>query len=236
MVLTAARASERPRAQKRRPSARRFDRVTKPLVFVGCLLPLAWLVGQAVTGGLGANPIEATNRFLGDWALRFLLLTLALTPLKEITGWTLFVRIRRMVGLFAFFYVCLHLASYVGLDQFFAWGEIWKDIVKRQYITIGMIAFVMLIPLAVTSTSAMIKRLGAKRWKLLHRLVYPAAILGVLHFFLMVKADIREPLVYAAVLSLLLGYRLVMFLRRRAQAAGSGPGADPTRAVGSNSR
>jgi sulfoxide reductase heme-binding subunit YedZ len=179
------------------------------------------LVWQAFTGGLGANPIEAINRFLGDWALRFLLLTLALTPLKEITGLTVFVRVRRMIGLFAFFYVFLHIANYVGLDQFFAWGEIWKDILKRQYITIGMVAFVLLVPLAVTSTSGMIKRLGAVRWKRLHQLVYPAAILGVLHFFLMVKADIREPMIYAAILAVLLGYRVATGIRRRQRSSGS---------------
>lgn len=189
--------------------------IVKPAVFALCLAPLAWLVGQFAAGGLGANPIEATNRFLGDWGLRFLLAALAVTPLRDLTGWAAVMRFRRMLGLFAFFYVCLHLASYVALDQFFAWGEIWRDIVKRRYITVGLIAFALLVPLAVTSTKRMIKRLGGRLWTRLHMLVYAAAVLAVLHFFMMVKADIREPLVYAAVLAVLLGYRVVARLRRR---------------------
>jgi sulfoxide reductase heme-binding subunit YedZ len=189
--------------------------IAKPLVFVLCLTPLMWLGWQAFAGGLGANPIEATNRFLGDWGLRFLLISLAVTPLKAVLGLPVLMRFRRMLGLYAFFYVTLHLSSYIGLDQFFAWGEIWADIVKRNYITIGMTAFALLVPLALTSTKGMIKRLGGPRWKKLHMLVYPAAILGVFHFFMMVKADIREPLIYAAVLAVLLGYRLVARARRR---------------------
>jgi sulfoxide reductase heme-binding subunit YedZ len=189
--------------------------IAKPLVFVLCLTPLTWLGWQAFAGGLGANPIEAVNRFLGDWALRFLLISLAVTPLRAILGLPVLIRFRRMLGLFAFFYVTLHLSSYVGLDQFFAWGEIWADIVKRNYITVGMIAFALLVPLALTSTKSMIKRLGGRRWKKLHMLVYPAAILGVFHFLMMVKADIREPLIYAAVLAVLLGYRAVAWVRPR---------------------
>lgn len=193
--------------------------IAKPAVFALCLAPLAWLVAQVFSGGLGANPIEATNRFLGDWALRFLLIALAVTPVKDLTGWAVIMRFRRMLGLFAFFYVSLHLASYVVLDQFFAWSEIWGDIVKRRYITIGMIAFVLLIPLAITSTKGMIKRLGGRRWTQLHMLVYGAAVFAVFHYFMMVKADIREPLIYAAVLALLLGYRVVTRFRRRASAS-----------------
>lgn len=212
MVLTTA-TGGKPR--RKRSATARFDAIAKPGVFIACLLPVGWLFYAAFTGGLGANPIEAINRFLGDWALRFLILTLALTPLKEITGIGFFVRVRRMIGLFAFFYVFLHLSSYIGLDQFFAWGAIWADIVKRQYITVGMISFVLLVPLAATSTTAMIKRLGAARWKRIHQLVYPAAILGVLHFFLMVKADTREPMIYAAILAILLGYRAATAINRR---------------------
>jgi len=189
--------------------------IAKPLVFTLCLAPLMWLGWQAFAGGLGANPIEAVNRFLGDWALRFLLISLAVTPLKAVLGLPVLIRFRRMLGLYAFFYVFLHLSSYIGLDQFFAWGEIWADIVKRNFITVGMIAFALLVPLACTSTKGMIKRLGASRWKKLHMLVYPAAILAVFHFLMMVKADIREPLIYAAVLAVLLGYRVVMWGRRR---------------------
>jgi len=191
----------------------------KPAVFLLCLAPLGWLVGQFLAGGLGANPIEATNRFLGDWGLRFLLIALAVTPLSDLSGWAVVMRFRRMLGLFAFFYVSLHLASYVALDQFFAWGEIWGDIVKRRYITVGMIAFVLLIPLAVTSTKGMIKRMGSRRWRRLHMLVYGVTILAVFHFFMMVKADIREPTIYAVILAALLGYRIVARLRRRPPAA-----------------
>ncbi|MBL8667891.1 MAG: protein-methionine-sulfoxide reductase heme-binding subunit MsrQ [Rhodospirillales bacterium] len=182
--------------------------VAKPVVFALCLLPLAWLAWAAATGGLGVNPIEAVNRFLGDWALRFLLISLAVSPLREITGYAVLIRFRRMLGLFAFTYVALHLSSWIGLDQFFSWPHIWKDIVKRPFITVGMAAFLMLVPLAATSTAKMIKRLGARRWKRLHQLVYPAAALGSLHYFMMVKADIREPLIYAAILTVLLGWRL----------------------------
>jgi sulfoxide reductase heme-binding subunit YedZ len=186
--------------------ARRRD---KPLLFVLCLLPLAWLGALAATGGLGANPIEAVNRFLGDWALRFLLLTLAITPLRRLGDWPALMRYRRMLGLFCFFYAALHLAGYLVLDQFFDWAAIARDIVKRRYILIGMVVFALLLPLAVTSTNRMVQRLGAARWKKLHRLVYPAAILAVLHFALMVKGPPVEPALYGLVLAVLLGLRLV---------------------------
>ncbi len=203
--------------RRRRGSDRSVRFVAKPLVFALCLLPLAWLVWQAlfVPFGLGANPIDAVNRHLGDWALRFLLISLAVSPIREITGWTVVMRFRRMLGLFAFFYVVLHLSSWIGLDQFFAWQHIWADIVKRPYITVGMLAFALLIPLAATSTAGMIKRLGARAWKRLHRLVYPAAMLACFHFYMLVKADIREPLIYAAVLAVLLGWRLATRWRPR---------------------
>lgn len=194
----------------------------KPAVFVAALLPLAWLVWQALFGTLGVNPIETVNRFLGDWALRFLLIALAVTPLRKLTGWAGLARLRRMLGLFAFFYVCLHLSSYLGLDLFFDWQALGKDIVKRRYITLGMVAFVLLVPLAVTSTNAMIRRLGGRRWRRLHLLVFPIAVLAVIHYWLMVKADVRQPALYAAVLAVLVGYRLGGVLlgrwRRRATA------------------
>ena len=171
----------------------RIRRIAKPLVMLVSLGPLAWLVWLTVSGGLGVNPVEAINRFLGDWALRFLLLALAVTPLRGLTGWTVLVRFRRMLGLFAFFYVVLHLSSYLGVDQQFHWGAVFEDIVKRKYITIGMITFVLLVPLAVTSTKGWVKRLGARRWQRLHRLVYGAGVLGVFHFYMMTKADFREP-------------------------------------------
>ncbi len=170
-----------------------MSKLAKPIVFVVCLGPLAWLAFHAFTGGLGANPIEATNRSLGDWALRFLLITLAISPLKGITGWAGWMRYRRMMGLY---------------DQFFDWAAIWDDVVKRTFITVGMVAFVGLIPLAATSTKGMVKRLGARRWQALHRIVYGIAVLAVLHFAMMVKADLLEPLIYAGILAFLLGWRV----------------------------
>lgn len=175
----------------------------KPLVFLAALAPLAWLLYAALGGHLGVNPIETVTRTLGDWALRFLLLTLVITPLRRLSGWRWPMRLRRMLGLYAFFYTSLHLASYIVLDQFFYWPEIWSDIIKRPYITVGMISFILLIPLAITSTSGMMRRLG-RNWQRLHRLVYPIAIGGVLHYYMLVKADTREPLIYAGILLLLL--------------------------------
>jgi sulfoxide reductase heme-binding subunit YedZ len=179
-------------------------RFLKPLTFTICLLPLFWLTWLAFGGGLGANPIEAINRFLGDWALRMLLLCLAVTPLVRICGWNWLMRIRRMLGLYAFAYAVLHVSSYVGLDQFFAWSAIGNDILKRNFITVGMLTLLLLLPLAITSTNAMIKRLGGANWKRLHRLVYPAAILAVFHFAMMVKLDLFEPILYGAILALML--------------------------------
>ena len=184
------------------------DRWLKPLVFAASLIPLAILIGRAVTGDLGANPIEAVTRDLGDWALRFIIIALAVTPARILTGWSVIGRLRRMLGLFAFFYVVLHFMSYVGLDQFFYWTGIWQDIVKRVYITLGMAAVLMLMPLAVTSTDKMVKKIGARNWRRLHRLVYPAAILAVIHYFMMIKADYTQPVIYAIVLAALFGFRL----------------------------
>ena len=190
------------------PVTSRPIRWLKPAVFLLCLVPVLWLAYRAFTGGLGANPIEAVTRELGDWALRFILIALAVTPVRLVTGWTAIGRLRRMLGLFAFFYVVLHFSSYIGLDQFFFWPGIWQDIVKRVYITLGLGAVLLLIPLAVTSTDKMIKRLGGRRWRQLHRLVYPAAVLGVIHFFMMIKADYTEPTIYALILAGLFGIRL----------------------------
>lgn len=194
-----------PTGRGRQP--RPLARLAKPVLFALCLGPLAWLGTQWWAGGLGANPIEATNRFLGDWALRLLLVTLAVSPVREIFGWPRLATVRRMLGLFAFFYAALHVASYVGLDQFFAWDEIAADIAKRAYITVGLAAFAILVLLAATSPSAVIKRLGAARWRRLHRLVYVAGALGCLHYVMMVKADVRVPLIYATILALMLGWR-----------------------------
>ena len=183
-------------------------RALKPVVFILCLMPLAWLLTQGLTGGLGANPIEALIRGLGDWALRFLLIVLAVTPVRIVTGWLPIARLRRMLGLFAFFYVTLHVLSYVGLDHLFNLSVLWEDVVKRIYITFGMAALLMLIPLAVTSTDKMVKRLGGVAWRRLHRIVYVAAVAAVIHYFLMIKAGYNEPMIYAAILALLFGVRL----------------------------
>lgn len=192
-----------------RPSSRPLRHpVAKVLVFAACLGPLIWL-GAQFPDGLGANPIEALNRFTGDWALRFLIITLAVSPIARIKGLTDLVRMRRMFGLFAFFYAALHLSSYVGLDQFFAWGAIFDDIVKRNFITIGIVTFLLLLPLAITSTGRMIRRLGARRWKRLHRAVYVAAGLAVVHYWMMTKADFREPAIYGAIVAALLIVRLL---------------------------
>lgn len=180
----------------------------KVAVFVLALGPFAYLLCGLFLDWLGANPAEYITRSTGDWTLRFLLITLAVTPLRKFTGWSQLARFRRMLGLYAFFYVCLHLLSYVAFDQVFDVAEILRDIAKRPFITVGFTAFVLLIPLAVTSTNAMVKRLGAQRWMKLHRLVYLIGILGVIHFWMMVKRDITEPAIYAFILALLLGYRV----------------------------
>ncbi len=176
---------------------------------------MVWLFFRAFTGGLSANPIDDITDISGTWTLRFLLLGLAITPLRRLTGWSGLVRYRRMIGLIAFAYVCLHFATYLVFDQFFDLAAIWDDVAKRRYITAGFAAFVLLIPLAVTSTTGWIRRLGGKRWAQLHRLVYVAAVLGVVHFLWLVKGnDLREPLTYAAILAVLLGMRLPFWWRR----------------------
>lgn len=185
-----------------------MSRFVKPIVFALCLLPLAWLAHRGLTAGFGAHPQEYVNRFFGDWALRFLLIALSVTPAREIGGWPQLARFRRMLGLYAFFYAALHVSSYVVATHYFDWTEIGKDILKRNYITVGMVVLAILIPMAATSTSGMIKQLGPKRWQKLHRLVYLAGIGGVFHFFMMVKADWREPAFYAVILAFLLGWRL----------------------------
>ena len=202
----------------------RITRIGKPVVFITALLPLIWLIGLGVDGKLGANPVETITHHTGDWALRFLLITLAVTPLRRLSGWNWLQRFRRMLGLFTFFYAFLHFGTYLVLDQFFQWQAILEDILKRPYITVGFLAFLLLIPLAVTSTNAMMRRLG-RHWQRLHRLVYLIGALGVIHYLWLVKADLLEPLIYAAVLALLLGYRLwsscsKMDFRRRLIRAG----------------
>lgn len=181
----------------------------KPTVLIVCLIPFGQLAYNAYTGDLGVNPIDTITRFTGSWTLLFLLASLAVTPLRRLTGWNELIKFRRMLGLFAFSYALAHFSTYLVLDHFFDWQAIGKDILKRPYVTAGFTAFVMLIPLALTSTAAMIRRLG-KRWLQLHRLVYLAAIGGVIHFYWLVKTDIRRPAQYGAVLVLLLGYRLTL--------------------------
>ena len=189
--------------------------VVKPLVFVASLLPFTFLVHDVITNNLGANPVEAIRLYTGDWTLRFLLIVLAVTPLRRISGWNAILRLRRMLGLFAFFYACLHFVSYIWLDQHFMFDLIIEDVLDRPYITVGVLSFVLLIPLAVTSTNGMVRRLGAKRWQRLHKLVYVIAIAGVIHFWWLVKSDISEPLIYALLLALLLGMRAFWALRAR---------------------
>lgn len=186
----------------------------KPVIFILLLVPLALLAYRFYSEGFGANPIETINRYTGDWALRILLITLAFSPLIRITRWNNIIQYRRMFGLFAFFYVCVHLTSYIVLDQFFDFSEIIDDVFKRPFITAGFSAFILLIPLAVTSTKKMVERLQY-RWIQLHRLAYVIAILAVLHFWWMVKIDTREPMIYAIILAVLLGIRLLFYLKRK---------------------
>lgn len=189
-----------------------FTRVFKPVLFILLLLPALYYGLAFWQDQLGANPLEAIIRGLGDWGLRVLLLTLLISPLRRLLNWPQVLRTRRMLGLFAYFYVVLHLLGYLWFDQFFDWEEIWFDILERPFITVGMIAFVLLTPLAITSTKGMIRRLG-KKWKRLHTLIYPISILAVLHFWWMVKLDKREPLIYAFILAILLGERLFRKVR-----------------------
>jgi methionine sulfoxide reductase heme-binding subunit len=181
----------------------------KPFVFLACLLPLARLGWKAYRGLLGANPIEVITHSTGDWTLIFLLITLAVTPLRRLTGQLWLIRYRRMFGLFAFFYVSLHFLTYIWLDKFFDLHEMLADIAKRRFITVGFTGFLLLIPLALTSTKGWIRRLGGKRWQAVHRLIYAAAICGVIHYLWLVKADIRKPLQYGLILTVLLGYRMI---------------------------
>lgn len=188
------------------PSSKTISYIIKPALFLIGLVPFVALVVGAVNDTLGTNPVETMTHETGEWTLRFLLLTLLITPMRRLSGNNWLVRLRRMLGLYAFFYACLHFLTYIWFDHYFDWMEIIKDIPKRPFITVGFIAFVLLVPLAFTSTNAMMRRLK-KNWTRLHKLVYVIAVLGVLHFLWLVKADILEPMVYALVLLMLLGYR-----------------------------
>ena len=196
-------------------------RVLKPLVHLASLAPLAWLFWLGASAQFGPNPAEFINRYSGDWAIRFLLIALAVTPLRGLTGWTGAMRFRRMLGLYAFFYALLHVASYVALDQYFAWGAIWQDILKRNYITVGMLALVILTALAVTSPKAMVKKLGGRNWTRLHKLVYVAAVAAPVHFFMMRKGFQIEPLIYGGIAGLLLVWRAGAWLNARVRAKAS---------------
>jgi methionine sulfoxide reductase heme-binding subunit len=217
--------------------------VLKPLVFIASLGPVAWLVWAGLTGNLSANPLSDLTNETGVWALRFLCITLAITPLRRFTGWNTLIRFRRMAGLFAFFYGSLHFLTYTIADRFagldfpdgiVAWSTVRNlaasvaaDVYKRPFITIGFTAFMLMVPLAITSTAGMIRRLGGKRWNALHRLVYVSAIAGAVHYWWLVKADVRRPLIYGAVVAILLGIRLY-WSRMRATASRPVSGARNT--------
>lgn len=188
-------------------------RVFKAAVFLACLSPLLWLGFAAALGALGANPVEALIRSLGDWALRLVLITLCMTPLRQVTGWGGFIRVRRMLGLFAFFYAALHLIAYAGIDLELQWAALLRDITKRPFITMGALAFVLLLPLALTSTDRAIRSLGS-HWRRLHRLIYLITALACLHYYWMVKLDTHTPLLYAGITGVLLTWRLVVWMRR----------------------
>jgi sulfoxide reductase heme-binding subunit YedZ len=185
-------------------------KILKPLVFLLCLVPFAALIWAIAfhPESFSADPLADITDRTGDWTLRFVLITLTVTPLRQITGWNSAVRFRRMLGLFAFFYGVVHFASYVWFTKFFDLHEIVIDVVKRKFITVGFVAFLLMLPLAITSTKKWISRIGGKRWQTLHQAIYITAILGVIHYIWRVKSDIEKPLIYAILLSLLLGYRL----------------------------
>jgi sulfoxide reductase heme-binding subunit YedZ len=204
----------------------RIRLIAKPLVFILCLVPATLVVTDAfeLTGSLGANPVEAIQDRLGVWGLRFVLIALAVTPLRRIAGWNWLVRFRRMLGLFAFFYVLMHFLTWLFLDQGLLLTAIAEDIVKRPFITIGFAALLLLIAMAATSTNGIRRRMG-KRWQQLHYSIYAVGVLGVWHFWWQVKLDTREPAMYAAILAALLGYRLYERIRRSQRRAASPPAA-----------
>ena len=195
--------------------AKKYVRAVKVVAFAACLVPALVLTWKGFHDGLGANPIDVITRSTGKWTLTFLLITLSVTPLRKLTGLNWLISFRRMLGLFAFFYGSLHLMTYVYLDKFFNVHEMLHDIAKRRFITAGMTAWTLMLPLALTSTAGWIRRMGGKRWQLLHRLIYFSAAAGVVHFIWLVKADLRRPLTYGAILAVLLAYRLAVWLVAR---------------------
>ncbi len=202
-------------------------RFTKLVVFVNAVVPLTLLLTDLYRKQVGANPLEFVTRTTGILTLVFLLISLAVTPLRRITGLNWLTRFRRLLGLFAFFYGSLHLMTYVAFDRYFHLKTIPSDVVRRPFIAIGMTAFFLMVPLAITSTDKMVKRLGGKRWQRLHRLVYLSGILGALHYYMLVKSDVRPPLTFAFVLALLLGFRVLAKYQARSPLSGSVAGRLP---------
>ena len=198
-------------------------RVGKPLVFALSLVPLAALAVEAATHTLGKNPINEAEHFTGEWALRFLIATLAVTPLRGLLGWTALVQYRRMLGLFTFFYATVHLVMWTVIDMELDLGDMGHEILKHKYITIGMMGWLLLVPLAVTSTKGWIRRLGGRRWNRLHRLTYVVAVAGTIHFLWAVKKDLTDPLIFAAIFAVLFAYRLWARRRRQGPQGASDP-------------
>jgi len=200
---------------------------TKVAVFLICLIPFIELVWRIFTNRLGANPVEFLQHATGDWTLRFLVFTLCITPFRKLLHLPDLIRFRRMLGLFAFFYVCLHFLTYLGPDQSFDLAGMWKDVAKRPFITVGFLGFILLIPLALTSTAGWIRRLGGKRWQMLHRAIYVTAICGVIHYYWLVKSDVRKPVFYGVLVSLLLVWRVADWLVKRGKQVTAKAGAPP---------
>ena len=190
-----------------------INKFITPIIWCGASYPLIWLFWAFHSNNLSANPIEFVNRYLGETALKLLLITLAITPLRIITGWKPIVQVRRLIGLLGFFYATLHLSFYIGVEQFFDWGLIFSDLIKRTYISVGFIAFVILIPLGLTSSKAVKKFIGPKKWKLLHQGLYISAFLACVHFFMMRKGIQLEPLYYFGVLGLLFLIRILNYIK-----------------------
>jgi methionine sulfoxide reductase heme-binding subunit len=212
-----------------------YNKWAKLLVFLACLIPLGLLVWKGFHADLTANPVEKVEHTTGDWTIYFLLITLSITPLRKLVPRLNLIRFRRMLGLYAFFYGCLHLLTYAIFDQSFNWMSILMDVAKRPFITVGFFGFVLMIPLAVTSTAGMIRRLGGKRWTMLHRLIYITATAGVVHYYWQVKSDVRLPVLYGAILSFLLICRIALWAQSRqakkASARTAAPRREPSPAV-----
>jgi sulfoxide reductase heme-binding subunit YedZ len=213
------------------------SRWTKVVLFAVCLIPILllapglWILATSgYSPGLTANPIEYITHYTGTWTIRFLLITLCITPLRKILNQPKLVRYRRMLGLFAFFYVCLHFLTWFVLDKFFSFPEMWADIIKRRYITVGMLGFAMLIPLAITSTAGWVRRLGFARWQRLHRLIYFAVLAGVIHYYWLVKSDVRLPLMYGAMLAILMLYRFAIWKKTPMRTSAARPATTPNTA------